>query len=191
MCRAGKTARRVADAAGETREKKGQDAGVSNGAGPHAGAALRLTPAMLASGAGGGAGASPKRGKGRGRRRGGRGGSAFAKGTEGGAEPRVILLPLALGASGLNLTEANHVVFCEPLLDPAEASQAVGRVHRIGQERECVVHHFVVEATVEQNVAALSEERRAAMDMSAVGAAQGGHKAEGLSVMDVARLLRL
>ena len=41
---------------------------------------------------------------------------------------------------GLTLTEAQHVVVVEPQLDPASELQAIGRVHRIGQERETWVH---------------------------------------------------
>ena len=52
--------------------------------------------------------------------------------------PRVLLLPAKQGAAGLNLTEAQHVVFLEPWLDPAAEAQAVGRVHRIGQSKATV-----------------------------------------------------
>lgn len=60
-----------------------------------------------------------------------------------------VLLPTKRGADGLNLTEATHVVLVEPLLAPGVESQAVSRVHRIGQTRETFVHRFVVSETVE------------------------------------------
>lgn len=47
----------------------------------------------------------------------------------------VLLLLLRTCAKGLNLVEATHVFLVEPILNPAEELQAVGRVHRIGQTR--------------------------------------------------------
>lgn len=52
------------------------------------------------------------------------------------------------GANGLNLLEAQHVVLVEPLLNPATEAQAVGRVHRIGQDKPTLVHRFLVGASL-------------------------------------------
>ena len=65
-----------------------------------------------------------------------------------------LLLPTRVGNSGLNITEANHVVFVEPLMVHSVQAQAVGRVHRGGQSRTTYVHRFVTSGTVEPSVAA-------------------------------------
>ena len=65
-------------------------------------------------------------------------------------DTRVLLLPLHLGAEGLDLVQASHLFLLEPLLNSALESQAVNRIHRIGQTRTTYVHKFAVRGTVEE-----------------------------------------
>ncbi|TPP63587.1 E3 ubiquitin-protein ligase SHPRH [Fasciola gigantica] len=61
----------------------------------------------------------------------------------------VLLMPIQLGANGLNLTSANHVLLVDPVLSHGREAQAVARIHRIGQTRPSIVHRFLVMDSIE------------------------------------------
>lgn len=70
-------------------------------------------------------------------------------------EVDVLLLSLETSSSGLNLVEANHVIFAHALTHSsaqtkrALAEQAVARVQRLGQTRPVHVHWFITRGTEE------------------------------------------
>ncbi|VUZ39271.1 unnamed protein product, partial [Hymenolepis diminuta] len=64
----------------------------------------------------------------------------------------VLLIPFSLGANGLNITEANHVMLVDPVLNPGKERQAIARLHRIGQTRPCTVHKFMVDESIEMMI---------------------------------------
>lgn len=49
----------------------------------------------------------------------------------------------ALGATGINLTVANHVLILEPSWNPVFEEQAISRVHRLGQTSPIKVVRYV------------------------------------------------
>ncbi len=68
---------------------------------------------------------------------------------------RVLLLSSEKAASGLNLTEANHIVLLDTLNNEPETSkmiesQAIGRAVRIGQQREVKVKRFIMANSIEE-----------------------------------------
>ena len=66
------------------------------------------------------------------------------------ASIHILLASTRVGGEGLNLVEANHVVFVNRWWNPSANNQAKDRVSRIGQTRMVVVHSFTCRDTVEE-----------------------------------------
>jgi SNF2 family DNA or RNA helicase len=67
---------------------------------------------------------------------------------------RIVLLSSDRAVSGLNLTEATHIILLDTLNTTPEKSkqieeQAIGRSVRIGQEKNIMVKRFIMEDTIE------------------------------------------
>jgi len=101
------------------------------------------------------------------------------------AGPRIMLVSLKAGGTGLNLTAADHVFLLDPWWNPAVEDQAADRAHRIGQERPVLVHRLVAEGTVEERMLVLQEKKRAL----AQAATLGSEAAFGLTRDDLLALL--
>jgi SNF2 family DNA or RNA helicase len=66
--------------------------------------------------------------------------------------PPVFLISLKAGGTGLNLTEASHVIHLDRRWNPAVEDQATDRTFRIGQRRNVQVHKLVSAGTVEERI---------------------------------------
>ncbi|MER5862238.1 DEAD/DEAH box helicase [Kitasatospora sp. NPDC002040] len=75
--------------------------------------------------------------------------------------PRVFLLSLRAGGTGLNLTAANQVIHLDRWWNPAVEDQATDRAFRIGQRRDVQVRRLVCVGTVEERIGELIEAKRA------------------------------
>ena len=76
----------------------------------------------------------------------------------------VFLLSLKAGGTGLNLTQATHVIHFDRWWNPAVEDQASDRAWRIGQDRPVQVHRLVTEGTVEDRIATLLDAKRQLAD---------------------------
>ncbi len=79
-------------------------------------------------------------------------------------EGQVFLISLKAGGAGLNLTGADMVIHYDPWWNPAAEDQATDRAHRIGQKRVVQVIRLITRGTIEEQVAKLSERKRALFD---------------------------
>jgi SNF2 family DNA or RNA helicase len=74
--------------------------------------------------------------------------------------PALFVLSLKAGGTGLNLTEANHVVHVDRWWNPAVEDQATDRAFRIGQRRAVQVRKFVCAGTLEEKISAMIRDKR-------------------------------
>ena len=73
--------------------------------------------------------------------------------------PPFFILSLKAGGTGLNLTQASHVIHFDRWWNPAVENQATDRAFRIGQKKNVLVHKFVCQGTVEEKIDALIDEK--------------------------------
>lgn len=73
--------------------------------------------------------------------------------------PRLFILSLRAGGTGLNLTSASHVIHYDRWWNPAVENQATDRAFRIGQHQNVTVHKFVSVGTVEERIDRMIEQK--------------------------------
>ncbi len=86
--------------------------------------------------------------------------------------PPFFVLSIKAGGTGLNLTEASHVIHVDRWWNPAVENQATDRAFRIGQQRNVLVHKFVTRGTVEEKIDAMIREKRELADALLDGGAE-------------------
>ena len=62
----------------------------------------------------------------------------------------ILLSSTRVGGEGINLVEANHVIFVNRWWNPSANNQAKDRVSRMGQKRTVIVHSFTCRDTIEE-----------------------------------------
>ena len=102
--------------------------------------------------------------------------------------PKIFILSLKAGGTGLNLTAANHVFHIDRWWNPAVEDQATDRAFRIGQSKNVEVHLMIAGGTLEEKIDAVLEEKRA-LAGSIIGT--GEDWITSLSTEDLRELLSL
>jgi len=74
--------------------------------------------------------------------------------------PRLFVLSVKAGGTGLNLTAASHVFHYDRWWNPAVEDQATDRAYRIGQKRAVQVHKLMCAGSVEEKIDLLLEKKR-------------------------------
>ncbi len=81
-----------------------------------------------------------------------------------GGQGQIFLISLKAGGTGLNLTGADMVIHYDPWWNPAAEDQATDRAYRIGQTRKVEVIRLVTHASIEEQVVALGQRKKALFD---------------------------
>jgi superfamily II DNA or RNA helicase len=103
------------------------------------------------------------------------------------SSPKVFLISLRAGGTGLNLATADTVFLYDPWWNPAVEDQAIDRVHRIGQTKDVNVYRLIARGTVEEKILDLKQRKREVTGRVLAGEAAGG----ALTAADVEELLRV
>ena len=74
--------------------------------------------------------------------------------------PKLFVLSLKAGGTGINLTAANHVFHFDRWWNPAVENQATDRAYRIGQLKNVQVHKFICTGTLEETIDEMIERKR-------------------------------
>jgi SWI/SNF-related matrix-associated actin-dependent regulator of chromatin subfamily A3 len=92
-------------------------------------------------------------------------------------EISTLLMTLGTGALGLNLTAATRVHILEPQWNPAVEKQAIGRVVRMGQEKNATIIRYSVRNSVEQQIQTY-QRRKMQLVAGGFGDGTGSHEYE-------------
>lgn len=76
----------------------------------------------------------------------------------------VLLAQVEAGGLALNIQAASVVVLMEPQWKPSTESQAIARVHRMGQPRRVMVHRLLARRTIDERLVALLRAKQGTFD---------------------------
>lgn len=71
-----------------------------------------------------------------------------------------MVLSVKAGGTGLNLTNASHVIHFDRWWNPAVENQATDRAYRIGQKSNVMVHKLVCKGTIEEKIDEMLESKK-------------------------------
>lgn len=101
---------------------------------------------------------------------------------------KVLLMTYKVGSEGLTITNANHVILCEPWWNHATHRQAIARVHRTGQTRTVSVYKIVCRNSIEEHIYQLCEEK-STLESDFGDGLQAG--ANGMDIETIRKILRV
>ena len=79
---------------------------------------------------------------------------------------KVLLATITCGGVGLDLTAASRAYIMEPQWNPMSESQALDRVHRLGQQQSVKTIRYIMKYTWEEQVLSLQRRKQELVEMT-------------------------
>ncbi|KAL8726717.1 MAG: hypothetical protein Q9181_005944 [Wetmoreana brouardii] len=79
---------------------------------------------------------------------------------------KVLLATISCGGVGLDLTAASRAYIIEPQWNPMSESQALDRIHRLGQTKEVTTIRYITKGTWEERVVTLQQKKQELADLT-------------------------
>lgn len=70
-----------------------------------------------------------------------------------------VLIATEAGGEGINLQFCNHIINFDLPWNPMRLEQRIGRIHRLGQEKDVLIYNFATKKTVEEHIMKLLYEK--------------------------------
>ncbi|NMD71823.1 DEAD/DEAH box helicase [Bacillus sp. DNRA2] len=70
-----------------------------------------------------------------------------------------VLIATEAGGEGINLQFCNHIINFDLPWNPMRLEQRIGRIHRLGQEKDVMIYNFATSDTVEEHILKLLYEK--------------------------------
>ncbi|MBF0467141.1 MAG: DEAD/DEAH box helicase family protein [Nitrospirae bacterium] len=83
-------------------------------------------------------------------------------------KPKIMIISLKAGGTGLNLTSATNVIHYDLWWNPAVEAQATDRTYRIGQEKNVIVHRLITLGTFEEKIDEMIKAKKELADLTVV-----------------------
>ena len=96
-----------------------------------------------------------------------------------------VLISLKAGGVGLNLTGADTVILVDLWWNPAVEDQAIGRAHRMGQDKNVEVYRMITRGTIEEKIQELQTSKRHLVSTIL----DGTESRSGLSIEEIREIL--
>ncbi|CAZ80188.1 unnamed protein product [Tuber melanosporum] len=105
-------------------------------------------------------------------------------------EISVILISIMAGGLGLNLTAACKAYVMEPQFNPAAESQAIDRIHRLGQTRPVTTTRYIMRDSFEMKIVELQKKKTELANLSMSSGRLSGKDAMAKKLEDLKTLFR-